>query len=137
MEKRPQLAVRAVICNDKNEILLLKRDNTDYCPGCWNLPGGKVDYNETAEVALIHEIKEETSMDVRKARFLFYLDNLPDEESDLHFVTLIFHAEVDGTLKINGESSDYSWVSQEKLSDYRIAFSNDKVMRRYWKMVEN
>ena len=137
MGKRPQLAIRAIVCNDKNEILLLKRNNTDYCPGWWNLPGGKVEYNETAEAALIHEIKEETSLDVSKAQFLFYLDNLPDEESDLHFVTLIFYVEAVGKLNINGESSEYSWVSQEKLSDYRVAFSNDIAMRRYWVMEEN
>ncbi|MDO4199771.1 MAG: NUDIX domain-containing protein [Clostridia bacterium] len=54
------LKARAVIINDKHEILLSQ------CAGFYLFPGGKLSENECAEEGLIREIKEETGISPEK-----------------------------------------------------------------------
>lgn len=50
-----------VLMNDKGGVLLQKR--TDFQK--WGLPGGTIEYDETASQACVREFKEETGLDVR------------------------------------------------------------------------
>jgi 8-oxo-dGTP diphosphatase len=57
----------AIITYDK-KILMLLRDNKPEIPdpGCWQLIGGDSEKNETPEITLIREVKEETNIQIRK-----------------------------------------------------------------------
>jgi mutator protein MutT len=129
--KKPQIAVRAIITNSERKILILKRANTSYGNSCWNLPGGKIDFGETAEHAIKKELKEEINLDCHSAEFLFYLDNLPNEMTDLHFVTLFFECKCTGEIKLNPESSDYRWIDSSELLKYNLVFENDVAISNY------
>jgi ADP-ribose pyrophosphatase YjhB (NUDIX family) len=62
--------VCAVIINDKK--LLVMRDNhADY----FYLPGGRVQFNETAENAVLRELKEELNIDAKIIRALYFNQN--------------------------------------------------------------
>jgi len=129
--KKPQIAVRAIITNSERKILILKRANTSYGNSCWNLPGGKIDFGETAEHAIKKELKEEINLDCHSSKFLFYLDNLPNEMTDLHFVTLFFECKCSGKIKLNSESSDYKWIDSGELTKYDLVFENDVAISNY------
>lgn len=55
--------VRAVIVNEKEEILLQRRTDT----ALWGVPGGGVELDETVLDALKREVAEETALDVIEA----------------------------------------------------------------------
>ncbi|MBN1866790.1 NUDIX domain-containing protein [Candidatus Sumerlaeota bacterium] len=55
--------VRAVVLNDRGEVLLQRRTDMD----CWGLPAGSVELHETALEALRREVMEETRLEVRHA----------------------------------------------------------------------
>jgi len=55
--------VRAIILNDRGEVLLQRRRDMD----CWGLPSGSLELNETALEALKREVREETGLEVRQA----------------------------------------------------------------------
>jgi 8-oxo-dGTP diphosphatase len=134
LPQKPQIAVRAFINNVKGKILIIKRANTSYGNEKWNLPGGKIEFGETAEQALIKEIKEELNLKCIHSGFLFYMDNIPDKSTDLHFVTLFFKCECEGEIQINKESSDYVWIGYKELSKYKIAFGQEKAISQYFKL---
>lgn len=50
--------------NNKEEILLLLRENTGYRDGYYDLPGGHVDENEDLFFAMIREAKEEIGINI-------------------------------------------------------------------------
>lgn len=65
----PAAAVAALIVNDKGELLVAVRAH-DPGKGLWDLPGGFVDPGESAENAVIREIKEELNLDVESLEYL-------------------------------------------------------------------
>ncbi len=67
-------AVAALIVNDKGEILFTKRAVNPY-KGMLDLPGGFVDIMETAEDALIREIKEELNLDIEEFQYFMSSPN--------------------------------------------------------------
>lgn len=70
----PKAAVVAIITNSEGDILVCKRAK-DPARGTLDMPGGFTDLNETAEEAVIREVKEETGLTVTATRYLFSLPN--------------------------------------------------------------
>ena len=64
MPDRVLVAVAVII--SENKILLSKRHETSHQGGKWEFPGGKVEFNETVEQALVREIEEELGLQVIK-----------------------------------------------------------------------
>jgi ADP-ribose pyrophosphatase YjhB (NUDIX family) len=129
---RPFLAVRAIITNEVGKMLILRRSNTIQGNGKWCLPGGNIEYGQTTLEAVASEIKQETSLAVRDVKFLFYLENLPSEESELHYINLVFKCLTEGNLLLNHESSEYAWIGPGEIHIYDFAFKNDKMLDTYW-----
>lgn len=127
----PHLAVRAFIQDNEGKILILKRAVNDAYGDLWCLPGGKVDYGQTAEEAIVREIQEETALECTSALFQFTMDWIPFEPDDKHYHTLFFKCQVRGDLSINGESSDFEWIRVEAIKNYCFAFGNDIAIRNY------
>jgi 8-oxo-dGTP diphosphatase len=62
-----QLVVGAIV-QDENKVLLLKRPEDDFMGGTFELPSGKVEGDETLDVALIREVDEETGLAITDIR---------------------------------------------------------------------
>jgi len=133
---RPYLAVRAIISNESGKVLILKRAGTKHGNGEWCLPGGNVEYGQTVLDAVNMEIKQETSLICTDSSFLFFVENPPSGESDLHYVNLIYESVTEGTLHLNYESSDSAWIGPEDLKDFKLAFKNDLALEMYWEPEE-
>ena len=72
----------AIIINNNNEILLVKRSkNSRTEPGMWSRPGGQVEFSESASEAVEREVKEETNLVVKIIRSLEFTENLSDDKS--------------------------------------------------------
>jgi 8-oxo-dGTP diphosphatase len=129
--------VRLIIPNKESKVLILKRTHTSHSEGSWCLPGGKIDYGQTAEQAITKELKEETSLVCMSSHFLFYQDSLPKIEGDMHCINLYFECTVSGDIRLNEESGEYAWIGQEDINKYDIAFRNDEGLMRYWNEKQN
>jgi 8-oxo-dGTP diphosphatase len=128
----PVPVVRLVIPNSEGKVLILRRQNSAYGSGLWCLPGGKIDYGETAEEAGARELREETSLRCDSARFLFFQDSLPLEPGKMHCINLYFECAVSGAVLLNNESCEFAWIGPADMARYKITFRNDLALRRYW-----
>jgi ADP-ribose pyrophosphatase YjhB (NUDIX family) len=70
---QPRLGCGALIRRDDGRILLVQRGRPPE-RGHWGLPGGKVDWMERVEDAVVREVFEETALRVRIARLLCVVD---------------------------------------------------------------
>jgi ADP-ribose pyrophosphatase YjhB (NUDIX family) len=53
-----RVSLKAIIQNDKGEVLCVKEDGSE-----WSLPGGGLDYGESIEQGLVRELHEEAALD--------------------------------------------------------------------------
>jgi len=77
-------AVCVLIINTNNIDFLsvsIKEDHTDF-----NLPGGKVEMNETFKEAAIREVREETGLNVFNLNFLY-------KDTDLDYDVITFYTQ--------------------------------------------
>jgi ADP-ribose pyrophosphatase YjhB (NUDIX family) len=155
----PVPAVRLIIPNSDNQVLILRRaflpfaqwlycfpgvpnplfvDYPEYYSptknpgGRWCLPGGNVDYDVTLEEAVIKELAEETSLECTEAKFLYYQDSLPLKAGGTQCINFYFECRVSGTVQLNEESSEFAWIGPDELDQYRLTFRNDWGLKRFW-----
>ena len=135
MTQYPVPIVRIIVPDASGDVLILRRSASTYAPGKWCLPGGKVDYGDTAEQTVRTELHEETALECTAARFLFYQDSLPLESGGMHGINLYFECEVNGTIMLNDESSACAWIGPSELEDYELVFRNDLALYHYWGLI--
>lgn len=70
----PSAATVAVIVNENNELLVVRRAK-EPAKGTLDLPGGFSDFDETSEEGVAREVFEETGLQVVDTQFLFSLPN--------------------------------------------------------------
>eukprot|EP00887_Chlorella_sp_A99_P000022 scaffold16.g22.t1 len=69
-EMKLVLVVAAALVNDQGQLLLAQRPKGKKLAGLWELPGGKVERDETPEQALVREMREELGIVVEPAHFV-------------------------------------------------------------------
>lgn len=123
-----RIAVDAVIIQD-NKILLIKRlvePFKDY----WALPGGGIDFDETAEEALQHEVIEETGLKILSSRFLnIYTDPKRDPKQ---VITLSYYVETEGEPHAGDDAKEYKWFDVHDLPE--LGFDHKKIIEDYLKL---
>ncbi len=106
----------AIVVNDRNEILLVKRSiNSRTEPETWSRPGGQVEFGESVEEAVEREVLEETGVTVKVIKFLEMTQNI-DKENKKHWLALGYLAKhISGEPK-NMEPSKHDEVKWASLS---------------------
>ena len=93
----------AFITNSKGEVLLTTRAFNP-AKGMLDLPGGFVDLNETAEEAIIREIKEELNINIKNPQYLFSLPNEYEFSGiTIHTLDLFFLVKIDDNIAITAD----------------------------------
>jgi len=85
----------AVFITDEEGKLLVARRTNEPAKGTLDLPGGFVDLHETAEEAIIREIKEETGLTLINPVYLFSIPNIYLYSGfEVHTLDLFFEAKL-------------------------------------------
>ena len=110
VERRPVATVGALIYNDPGEVLMIR---THKWSDRWGIPGGKIQWGEPSEEALLREIREETALEVESVRFVMVQDCIHSTEfyRDAHFLLLNYTCRVRGTpaVTLNEEAETFRW----------------------------
>lgn len=113
----PSAAVAAFILNDKGELLVEKRKK-EPAKGMYDLPGGFTDVRETAEEAVVREVKEETMLNVVSSKYLFSQPNIYRYSGfDVHTLDMFFLCTVDNVheLEAADDAAECFWVKLEDI----------------------
>lgn len=120
-------AVTAIILNDDNQILLTRRA---FAPekGKLDLPGGFVEFNESAQEALVREIKEELNADVLDLKFL---DSFPNEYKysgiTIHTLDMTFIVKLQSLeLTAMDDVASFQFYTLTEIPMHEIAFQSTR-----------
>ncbi|ARU63073.1 hypothetical protein CBW65_20405 [Tumebacillus avium] len=113
---------------DEGYVLLHRLASDDF----WALPGGRVEFMENTEQALIREMQEEISLDVTVERLLFVAEvYFANDEHQYHEIGFYYLLEADKTQPIYvkdkvhqgtefGKPLIYQWFRLEDLPSLRL-----------------
>jgi len=119
-----QVAV-GVVKNAAGQVLIALRDSSLHQGGLWEFPGGKVESSETAEQAMMRELKEELNLTVESAVPLITLTHqYPDRLVELHvFLVQQFSGLVKGC-----QGQPFRWVNADQLARYAFPAANRPIL---------
>jgi 8-oxo-dGTP diphosphatase len=113
--KKPYvISVYALIRNEKGEFLLLRRsENSRTNPGKWDLPGGKVNLNESLKEGIVREVWEETGISIAPGDIAGEVNfELPKKK----VIAIVFNGGyIIADVKLSDEHLEYSWTPLEKI----------------------
>lgn len=113
----PSSSTVAVIVNEKNELLVVRRAK-EPAKGTLDLPGGFCDCYETGEEGVMREVKEETGLNVDNITFLFSIPNIyPYGGLDIHTIDLFFLCRVTDTRGATAmdDAGEVLWLPWDKV----------------------
>jgi mutator protein MutT len=108
------VAAKAIVRRPDGRVLLIRRPtNTDWHPGAWDLPGGKMDLGETLPEVLAREVREETGLEVEVGETI----HISHFTKDPYWVTCVTYVcDVhDEEPRLSDEHSEFDWIDAHAL----------------------
>lgn len=128
---RPAVTADCVVigsaADSSRYVLLIQRGNEPY-KGCWALPGGFMDMDETLEQCALRELKEETGLtpsgDITELKSFSTVDRDPRGRT----ITVAFLIEMPLTEAKGGDdAADARWFPLNELPS--LAFDHDEIIK--------
>ena len=103
-----------VIIVDDNKVLCLKNERYE-----WDLPGGKINFNEDVEVCLRREVKEEVNLDIKNLNILKPF-NLKFNDVPVFVVVFSANISCESPISVSYEHSEYNFFSKHEIKDLNM-----------------
>lgn len=129
-----QIGVKALIENEKGEILLLDSGDWHHKDQVrhWDIPGGRIQGGASVSDTLKREIEEETGIKkLKKADFFTAVvsnfKNIRVDNLSVGLALMIYKVEVDSNaaIKLSDEHTGFEWVNREDAAK-RLAYKYPK-----------
>lgn len=117
---RPLCTVGALVVNPNAEVLIVR---TTKWRGTWGVPGGKLDWGESLQEALLREFREEVALDLQQVRFALLQEAILDSQFHIpaHFVLVNYYAFSASTQVVpNEEIVEWVWLPPEQALSYPL-----------------
>lgn len=109
----PLATVGALVTNPEGKVLIVR---TRKWRGSWGVPGGKVEWGETLEAALLREFREEVGLELSQVQFAVLQEAVVDPQfhQSAHFVLVNYFAFSQGSaITPNDEIEAWLWLAPE------------------------
>ncbi|MBR1808075.1 MAG: NUDIX hydrolase [Paludibacteraceae bacterium] len=137
----PRAAVTAdaaVLCKESDgwKVLLIRRGGEPY-RGCWALPGGFMNMDETTEECARRELEEETTLRLDEPMLFVGLYDTVGRDPRGRVITATYMTTVESRLEVSGsdDASEARWWSMNDLPE--LAFDHAKMLARVKEMTES
>lgn len=127
-----QVGIKALIRNDKNQILMVHIPEWSGNAAHWDLPGGRIDENETFLDTLNRELLEEigTGYEGNPKQLMSFITNItiPVGDTRLPLIFVIYEVNLPDDAKITldpkSAEDDYKWFDpKEAANEMKYKFS--------------
>ncbi len=115
----------AIIKNNKNEFLICQRPEGKNCEYLWEFPGGKQEPDETLEMCLIREIKEELNIEIV---ILQKFDDTSHEYNNRVIHITFFDCAIIAGILFAKEHNDIRWVPANELINYKFCPADSEII---------
>jgi 8-oxo-dGTP diphosphatase len=134
-ENHPLLLVAAAaLIDEERRVLLARRPPGKSMAGLWEFPGGKVQALETAEQALVRELREELGIET-SVGCLQPLTFASHAYPDFHLLMPVFACRVwQGNPKAK-EGQELAWVKKEALRNYEMPPADAPLVPILWELL--
>lgn len=131
-----RIAMKAVIVNEKGEVLIL-REAATYGDGTqrgrYHMPGGRIEVGENFEDALRREIMEETGLEVDIEYPIYVGEWRPVIRDVPHQIVATFMVckPKSNNITLSTEHDDFQWIDPKDRKNYDVMDPEDKVIDRF------
>lgn len=119
-EQKFHVGVKALIQNDKNQLLVLRAnpEDTPKVPAHWDLPGGRIKEGDSLKKTLHREVEEE--LGTKNIQISEHFDTcianygIPLENKTVSLMLVVYKCRLpdnNQTFTLNFENLEYKWVS--------------------------
>lgn len=128
------VTVGALVVNDQQKILLVKRASKLWNGDKYTIPGGFLDRNEDTKIGALRELTEETGLTGHNPKLFRFNDNPHRPKEDRQNVDIMYAVEkVSGDVKADKEVATIEWFSEAVLpADEEFAFDHRESIVRYF-----
>ena len=118
--------VVAITNEDEPKVLLIQRGFDPY-KGCWALPGGFLEMDETTEECAVRELEEETGLRLANMQQIGAYSKV-DRDPRGRTITIAYFVRVDEPLAVTGQddAAKAAWFPINALPP--LAFDHDEIM---------
>lgn len=115
-----------VITDAQERILITQRSMDKFYGGFWEFPGGKLEKDEGASLALAREIKEEVGLDIIEHTYLGEVNYLYKEQP---ISLLIYHIyDYQGKAQCCEAQMGLHWAAIDELNDFQFPPANVEII---------
>jgi len=118
--------VAGVLIKDSNQVLIARRRDDAHQGGLWEFPGGKVESDESENIALKRELREELDVEIEDCRPLIRISHQYPEIDVILDVWLIRRWT---GIPAGKEGQQIQWVTIDELGDYRFPEANYPIIK--------
>lgn len=133
-DQAPRIVLAASVACFRDGRALIARRGRAPNRGLWSLPGGRIEFGETAEAAALRELFEETGVSAEIVGLAELVEAIePDGAGGAlrHAVILAYAARwTGGEPEASEEADAFAWVSAEELSSYETTPGLARVVAR-------
>lgn len=117
------IGAKGLVVRDGKVLLLRQSSNYEDSvrekDGKWDVPGGRIDSEETVREGLIREVGEESGLDVEPGECLGVFDGFPEIQSETcHVVRVYFVCQAaQGNVVLSRDHDRFDWVDPENIGE--------------------
>ena len=112
------IEVVAAVIEKDNKVFCCQKGNKGECAYKWEFPGGKIEYNETHEQALVREIKEELDCIIQVNKFLTTINY---QYNSFHLTMHVYFCELIKDEPKLTEHINSIWLEKDRLKELDFA----------------
>ena len=121
----------AFIIDEAQHVLITQRAPHLSHGGYWEFPGGKLEQNESPEIALLREVEEEVGLAVLAYRYLGEVHHAYESYRVTLYGYLVHHYR--GSATCRETQTDLRWVTREACANYPFPEANTALIDVAWR----